>query len=740
MYKLLRPSLLRMRCVRCLCLARQLSWGVSQWSTRLTPAWGDDVHLPTSSLAWRDVLGKKNNRISLRRYSQTGPASEDSSGSKKPSSLTSVDPEREEEFSFLEYHINDVSMETSDALPPHLAITDAMVTADKKEKEKAEPREDDPAHRALREQARVLAEAMNSRTVQESVIEFHDEGFLVEETARSDNPRKRRKREKGVHKLYGSPDPDQPVSEVPCSGCGALLHCADPTVPGYLASQKYTSLLLDGGLSKAVCQRCFLLTHHHRALNVTMTTEEYRDVVRSVRPKKALVLLILDLLDMPHSIVADLPDLVGRNKQVVVLGNKVDLLPGDSPNYLSRLRRAVAGYCAAAGVPVADPKDVHLISAKTGYGVENLVTRLQQVWRYQGDVYLVGTANAGKSTLFNTLLESDYSKTRASDIIHKATISPFPGTTLNLLKFPIINPTAHRVQRREERLRTAAHTHTPEDTHRLQQLSKHAYLVGHVGRTFRVESKPREVTFDPDRLSYGAGPEDDGDGGRANQQQPPAEFSTNEIKDARWLYDTPGIMKDKDILSVLSEQEVKVVVPTLAITPRTFILPPRTTLFLGALARIDYLEGENSCWFSVLASSRIPVHVTTLEKADAIYEKHAGRELLKVPTGGPERMASFPPLVPQDFDLIGQGPDTAICDIKLSSAGWVAVTGMEGERLCIRGYAPEAAGMCLRSPPLLPHIATVRGERIKKSPAYKPVKPHTHLLSNTHTRKAKKRS
>lgn len=41
-------------------------------------------------------------------------------------------------------------------------------------------------------------------------------------------------------------------------------------------------------------------------------------------------------------------------------------------------------------------------------------------------------------------------------------------------------------------------------------------------------------------------------------------------------------------------------------------------------------QGGKSCWFSVVASSRVPVHVTSLEKADSVYEKHAGHVLLGV--------------------------------------------------------------------------------------------------------------
>ena len=103
--------------------------------------------------------------------------------------------------------------------------------------------------------------------------------------------------------------------------------------------------------------------------------------------------------------------------------------------------------------------DIQLISAKTGYGVEKLINFLGKVWGTKGkffaqskkisvnrrkkkyiylfilgDVYLVGCTNVGKSTLFNILLKSDLCRIEADNKLHRATISSWPGTTLNLLK------------------------------------------------------------------------------------------------------------------------------------------------------------------------------------------------------------------------------------------------------------------------------------------------------------------
>ncbi|XP_044536643.1 nitric oxide-associated protein 1 [Gracilinanus agilis] len=554
--------------------------------------------------------------------------------------------------------------------------------------------------------------------------------------------------EKRLHPMVGSPDPTVPVSGVNCSGCGAELHCQDPLVPGYLPSEKYRSLEAqaeEGGLSRAVCQRCWLLVHHQRALRVRVNREQYRELVRAAlrRPGPALVLYLVDVFDLPDSLLPDLPDLLGP-KQLMLLGNKVDLLPGDSPGYLRRLRERLWDECVRAGLQPVPKKtkgrpaeaettqpqclvqDVRLISAKTGFGVEELISAVQRSWRYRGDVYLVGSTNAGKSTLFNTLLQSDYCIAKGSDAIDRATISPWPGTTLNLLKFPISSPTPYRLFQRNRRLKQEA-TKSEDDLSEqeqkhLNQMKKQGYLVGRVGRTFYTPQNDEPTyEFDADSLAFDM----ENEPLRITRDAPTkrVELTPQELKDAHWFYDTPGIVKENCVLNYLTEKEVKIVLPTHSIIPRTFVLKPGTVLFLGALGRLDYLQGNTSAWFSVVASNLLPVHITTLEKADTIYQKHAGQTLLQVPMGGVERMAEFPPLVSQDITLEGNGKLEAVADIKLSSAGWIAVTSLSEDKLHFRGYTPQGTTLTIRQPPLLPYIVNVKGERIKKSVAYKTKRP-----------------
>ncbi|KAJ6653613.1 hypothetical protein lerEdw1_009047 [Lerista edwardsae] len=553
---------------------------------------------------------------------------------------------------------------------------------------------------------------------------------------------RRAKPPRGSQRVTGRPDPSVPSSGVSCSGCGAELHCRDAAAPGYLPSEKYLSLvgseelrldLQEGGddrerqsrkqqaLEGTVCQRCWLLVHHQRALQVQVSQEEYRNLVSTAlrgpprHGRPPLVLCMVDMLDLPDSLLPNLPELVGNEAHIFVLGNKVDMLPGDSPMYLKHLQKRLLETCISVGL--VEPKqpgqtlsqrvmDVHLLSAKTGYGVEELISKLQRSWKLNGDVYLVGAVNVGKSTLFNTLLHSDYCKSRASDVINRATISPWPGTTLNLLKFPIINPTPYRIFRREARLMADAKK-TEEDLSedeqkQLSSLKKQGYLIGRIGRTFQQPERLKknyEIDFDPEALSYSA-EEDPAPLPKTVTKK--EELTYNEVKDARWFFDTPGIVKDGCVLNLLNEKEVKLVLPTCAIVPRTFVLKPGMTLFLGALGRIDYLQGTRPSWFSVVASNLLPVHITMVEKADAVYQKHAGQALLKVPMGGEERMKDFPSFVPQDVMLEGIGDAEAVADIKLSSAGTT---------------------LTIRKPPLLPYIVHIKGSRVKGSPAYRTKRP-----------------
>ncbi len=115
---------------------------------------------------------------------------------------------------------------------------------------------------------------------------------------------------------------------------------------------------------------------------------------------------------------------------------------------------------------LADESYIHhiaLVSAKTQYGIEELVSRLMYDWARKGasaraifqggnmdahffrkrndrrplkivisgDVYILGCTNVGKSSLFNSLMGSDYTRAMAGDFLTRATTCLWPGTSLH---------------------------------------------------------------------------------------------------------------------------------------------------------------------------------------------------------------------------------------------------------------------------------------------------------------------
>ncbi|XP_068629115.1 nitric oxide-associated protein 1 [Battus philenor] len=511
-------------------------------------------------------------------------------------------------------------------------------------------------------------------------------------------------------KNYGTADPMASISQVPCGGCGALLHCNDPAIPGYLPSEIFKGRV-DDDLKTMECQRCHFLKEYNIALDVTVQPEEYEKLLQNIRHVKSLVLLMVDLLDFPCSIWPGIVDIIGSKRPLIVVGNKVDLLPGDSIGYLKRVKEALSLEIDKSPLGKANIKHICLISAKTGYGVEDLITTMFKQWMYKGDVYLVGCTNVGKSSLFNTLLQSDYCKVHAVDIVKRATVSRWPGTTLNLLKFPINRPSGWKLHQRYERLKSKANIVKLENDIRKGQVKGKIFsdtpsLIDHIGRTFTIPLHDE------------------------NEQQNP--FAVLDEKhelfaNSKWFYDTPGVIHPDQVLSLLSTEELLMTIPKSMIKPQTYYLHPGQSFFLAGLARIDLLESIEPCRFTIFCSEHLPITMVNTDDADEVYEKFVGTELFAVPTGEAERIKKWPGLQKKEdtFDFCGQGPKICCGDIVLSSIGWVSVTAKYNSVCKVAAWTPGAKGIHKRIPSVLPNAINLKGKRIRDTPAYKVGKVHS---------------
>lgn len=384
-----------------------------------------------------------------------------------------------------------------------------------------------------------------------------------------------------------------------------------------------------------ICQRCFHLKHYSKALNVSVPDDDYLKHLSHLKEKTALILLMVDALDFPGSLFPDLCHLLLPTSPVIIVANKKDLLPKGTANLFNRLEGHLMQEAKETSLNGCFVKEVRFVSAKTGEGVDGLSNEIIQFWGNRGDVYLLGCTNVGKSTLFNHLLRTlcgcqpgvlNASGSASSPL---PTISMLPGTTLGLLSFPILSFSKRkRLMSRKMDQRWRQQYFGEDDIEQAK------------GEDFDAEDFWMEEESDAMRKHS----RDHSDGAdRLEIEQVLTSIGLRDAKRERvlsrgntppahqfWLHDTPGAINKQQLINLLTQKELKLVLATKALKPRTVILKPGQTLFLGGLARLDYVIGKVSAFFTVFASGQLPLHTTTTAKADRLYAKHAGEELLKV--------------------------------------------------------------------------------------------------------------
>ncbi|KAK9120752.1 hypothetical protein Syun_018369 [Stephania yunnanensis] len=221
-----------------------------------------------------------------------------------------------------------------------------------------------------------------------------------------------------------------------CYGCGAPLQTAEEDSPGYVDPETYELKKRHRQLRTVLCGRCKLLSHGHMITAVGgnggysggkqfVSAEELRERLSRLRHEKALIVKLVDIVDFNGSFLARIRDLAGANPIILVV-TKIDLLPkGTDLN------------CVGDWVVEATTKkklnvlSVHLTSSKSLVGITGVASRDPKGEKGR-DVYILGSANVGKSAFINALLKTMAQKdpVAAAARKYKPIQSAVPGTTL----------------------------------------------------------------------------------------------------------------------------------------------------------------------------------------------------------------------------------------------------------------------------------------------------------------------
>mmetsp|Transcript_2490 Transcript_2490/g.3509 ORF Transcript_2490/g.3509 Transcript_2490/m.3509 type:complete len:768 (+) Transcript_2490:130-2433(+) len=207
--------------------------------------------------------------------------------------------------------------------------------------------------------------------------------------------------------------------------------------------------------TNVICKRC------HRLQNFGEVSEELRpgwteepllsqeafqNLLLPLRQKSAVIIALVDLFDFSGSVLPQLDSIAGDNP-VILAANKADLFP--SKMGITRAENFVRNELEYIGMKSISNNGsiVRLISCKTGFGITQMLNKARNLAEQKNtDVYIIGAANAGKSTLINHILrknKDDFkSRKRPGNAnARKGTVteSPLPGTTLKFIKVNLGN-------------------------------------------------------------------------------------------------------------------------------------------------------------------------------------------------------------------------------------------------------------------------------------------------------------
>ncbi|KEP66317.1 UNVERIFIED_CONTAM: DnaJ domain-containing protein [Hammondia hammondi] len=170
------------------------------------------------------------------------------------------------------------------------------------------------------------------------------------------------------------------------------------------------------------------------------------------------------------------------------------------------------------------------------------------------------------------------------------------------------------------------------------------------------------------------------------------------------LIDTPGIPSRHQVTSLLPfAADLYSIVPSKRLQPITYAVTEGKSLLIGALARIDLVQGSTAlltCFFS----HKITLHICKTVKAADLLSRKACTFL-------------YPPHLPAGFDKlqplvrhsvkVHAGNSLAYDDISIAGLGWISVAGSAGPKE-LHVWVPQGVKV-FRRPAMLPRQIRTTG-------------------------------
>ena len=120
------------------------------------------------------------------------------------------------------------------------------------------------------------------------------------------------------------------------------------------------------------------------------------------------------------------------------------------------------------------------------------------------------------------------------------------------------------------------------------------------------------------------------------------------------LFDTPGLVNDDNILSIVDAKDYKTIMPKTEIRPGVYQLSEKQSLLISGFACFNYLEGEKNNFITYFANT-LPIQRSKYERALEIFPSKIN-EMFKIATTNLEyETVEFNLDKPQDVVISGLG-------------------------------------------------------------------------------------
>ncbi|BFZ55902.1 hypothetical protein PYCC9005_002943 [Savitreella phatthalungensis] len=225
--------------------------------------------------------------------------------------------------------------------------------------------------------------------------------------------------------------------------------------------------------SRNLCSRCHGLLHHYRPpedLALTSSDDDFHgmtidQIFSPIRADPRAVLInVVDIADLPLSLIdarrysSNASN--DRSRRIIHVINRADLYFSNPLVIAASRESLVAALARGLGRPLTqqEQEDVFVVSGLKNWGLGALVETLNRTADLNENVYLVGSANAGKSSLIGALLRRSAAvpapgdlrdlrlmRSRSADRDRAPSpkhgqapiITPIPGTTLGCIRLPL---------------------------------------------------------------------------------------------------------------------------------------------------------------------------------------------------------------------------------------------------------------------------------------------------------------